>query len=570
MTRQTYLWIVILLSCLCVYLGLKGLDNALFWDDEAQVAVIAKNYLQSGHLTGWDGRNLYAYRNGGLLDEHLQLRVQPLDILITAGAFKVFGVSTWSARIPFVILGLLVIPLLLMILKLEFNDEYWLQLFIFINYVFSCNYLLYIRQSRYYSLSILFSLCIYYLYQRYRASHNRYWYWGIGIFAILSFYANPMLCAAFLGSMLGYHFLFHGKLMRRTEWQHLLESLGLFIVGTVGYAWSHKIWIRWDQDFGVQETWWLRKWHLVVWNFRDLNLINVLPWMLVIGMVWFWWTEKDKSVPTKKILGWGLIGLLNVLLIALISPQASYSPSIANVRYLVVSFPFLAGLTGWMLWKLKSQHRLWGIIILVIFLCSNVLCWLPATRFILFPPEIKWLFPAYLKEIHQPYPTCYDAAVEFVQSNVKQDDLITSYPEYYNYPLMFYVGKQVHFSSTIDPSTKLDMDKIRQLAPWCIKETSFPDWILFFGVNPGAQDMINYFSRPHQSSSGQWEKYQYSPATVTNTYWDQTQRPELFWHHFGPKTPVKPPSDVLWVFKKQPDAKGLDSYLQTFKSVKKP
>jgi hypothetical protein len=71
------------------FLILKSLDNAAFWDDEAHVGVMARNYLGMGHLTGWDGRNLYMYRNGGAIDKNLRPVNAPLDILVTAALVQV-------------------------------------------------------------------------------------------------------------------------------------------------------------------------------------------------------------------------------------------------------------------------------------------------------------------------------------------------------------------------------------------------------------------------------------------------------------------------------------------------
>src|SRR5258708_31708382 len=67
-------------------LALTRLDNAALWDDEAQVAIIARNVVHTGHLTGWDGRNLFAYHNGTLLDNQFRPINPPLDFLITAAS----------------------------------------------------------------------------------------------------------------------------------------------------------------------------------------------------------------------------------------------------------------------------------------------------------------------------------------------------------------------------------------------------------------------------------------------------------------------------------------------------
>ena len=191
MTRKTYLITICILMVVVTYLGFKGLGSARLWDDESQVTIMAKNLNQTGELTGWDGRNLYAYRNGGALDAHLRPVNPPLDIWLDALSFKVLGMSAWSARIPFVILGLAALLFLFSILEQEFKDEYWLKLFIFIAFAFSCTYLLNIRQARYYACSLLFSVAAYDFYLRFRTRPNWQWSLGIVICTVLSFFANP-------------------------------------------------------------------------------------------------------------------------------------------------------------------------------------------------------------------------------------------------------------------------------------------------------------------------------------------------------------------------------------------
>lgn len=108
---------------LVIYLSYKGLDNTYFWDDEAHVAIIARNFLASGRLTAWDGRNLHAYRNGIVLDAQLQQLGPPLDSLVVAAAFRVFGPSVWSGRLPFVIAGLLGLGVFAVVLRHDFGTE---------------------------------------------------------------------------------------------------------------------------------------------------------------------------------------------------------------------------------------------------------------------------------------------------------------------------------------------------------------------------------------------------------------------------------------------------------------
>jgi 4-amino-4-deoxy-L-arabinose transferase-like glycosyltransferase len=101
-----------LLLC-AVYLGFAGLDHCLFWDDEALVALHAKNFLATGKWTAWTGQNLAAYGNGILLDHNLETLDAKPQYWLAAASFGFFGISTWAGRFPFAVVGLYAMALLL-------------------------------------------------------------------------------------------------------------------------------------------------------------------------------------------------------------------------------------------------------------------------------------------------------------------------------------------------------------------------------------------------------------------------------------------------------------------------
>jgi 4-amino-4-deoxy-L-arabinose transferase-like glycosyltransferase len=541
MSRKTYLIIVIIISCLCIYLGLKGLDNAMFWDDEAQVGVMAKNYLKMGHLTGWDGRNLYGYRNGGALDENLRPVNPPLDIMLCAGSFNVFGVSTWSARFPFVLAGLLALLVFLKILDIDFGDNHWLKLFILLSFSLSAVYLLNIRQARYYSLSLLFSLSAYYCYQRYRYQENHGSYLVIALVSVLSFYANPMLCAGFLLSMTTYHLLFNVKRTSKKEWVWIASSALLFFVLTVPYAVYYKIWIRHDYDFLKQESWFSRKLTLFFWNIRDLNLINVVPWMILAGCLYYWWRDRKQVSDTKsRMMRFVIFGCMNVFWMIVLSPQPAFDPAAADVRYLFLATPFLAVIPAYLLYSLNQQYKVVCWLVYGIYISTNLFCIIPfgqQLRPYIYPPEFKVLLPAYLKEIHHPYPTGYEAAIRYLKENASRDDYVFALPDHYNYSMLFYLGDRLKFGGSINEYTHLDVRKIKQLDPRIYIYDLYPNWLVVYGYQESLPAYLAGFSNPHEEN-GKMIEYRYEPMVVLPYHYDQIQRPELFMHSFGPK-PVK-------------------------------
>ena len=66
------------------YLCLANLDYAALWHDEAPAALIGRNLLQRGDITGWDGRNLVGGTNGRTLNAELRDVLPPLTYLFNA------------------------------------------------------------------------------------------------------------------------------------------------------------------------------------------------------------------------------------------------------------------------------------------------------------------------------------------------------------------------------------------------------------------------------------------------------------------------------------------------------
>ena len=74
------------------YLCLVNLDYAALWHDEAPAALIGRNLLQRGDITGWDGRNLVGGTNGRTLNAELRDVLPPLTyVLNAAGDGRVRG-----------------------------------------------------------------------------------------------------------------------------------------------------------------------------------------------------------------------------------------------------------------------------------------------------------------------------------------------------------------------------------------------------------------------------------------------------------------------------------------------
>lgn len=542
--------IIIFILILSAYLSLKNLDAAYFWDDEAQTGIIARNFLNTGTLTGWDGRNLLALRSGTLLDENLCIINPPLSFWVCAASFKIFGISMWAGRFPFVLAGLASLIVVMLLLKVCFGEDKWLWFYALGMLAASPVFLLNIRQCRYYAVTMLFSLLTFYFYQLCLIKKRFYYFLLLSLSAVLLFYSNFLLCITFLFSLIVYHFLFHRSDFHTKEWRNMVISMGIFLVAAVPYTILHKIWYR--PDIVPVGSWYKYKLTLLWWNFRDLNLITIMPWTVFICLVnlLIYFRRRDETV--KPLFRWLVFGLTNVFFTAILSPQTVDKLTFVDARYLIVSVPFLLVSVGIFLYLVSRLNRIFAFLLFLVLITSNVLTLSPISLDV--KPTFKWLLPAYIRETHNDFPTAHSVVVKYLSENAAQDELVFSYPDFENYPLIFYLGSKLKFCCTLFSNTPPKVEqKLKECAPYLFMKNgyeNYPDWFISFGYLNNSKRFLKVFSAPHIKNRKS-EKFEYVRVAIPDVYYFDTSRPELFWHSFGPKTDFDPKVDGVYIFKRE-------------------
>ncbi|MCP4714021.1 MAG: glycosyltransferase, partial [Deltaproteobacteria bacterium] len=89
-----------------------NLDNHYLWQDEAQTALIAATVLERGVPLGYDGKNYFSQEGGAEYGPDYIWKWHPwFPFYYLALFFGLFGVSTFTARLPFVLIALLTVVL---------------------------------------------------------------------------------------------------------------------------------------------------------------------------------------------------------------------------------------------------------------------------------------------------------------------------------------------------------------------------------------------------------------------------------------------------------------------------
>ncbi|MDZ7639742.1 MAG: glycosyltransferase family 39 protein [Bryobacterales bacterium] len=188
-------WILAsILLLICVFALFWRLDATYLWRDEATTANWARIMVRNHSLVPlvFDGKTLVAQGfDAHDFNEHLTPGMQGwLQFYVTAISFQLFGVSTFTARLPFAIVGLLAAGVLWLIGR-RLYPRGNLALFFPLLAISSIWFLTAFRQARYYGLVFLFGALLLYEFLRYlqdRDLVNRIsWYlrisaWSSGIY----------------------------------------------------------------------------------------------------------------------------------------------------------------------------------------------------------------------------------------------------------------------------------------------------------------------------------------------------------------------------------------------------
>jgi hypothetical protein len=555
-----------MLFIVAAYLALVRLDNTVFWDDEAHIAIMARNFLHTGTWTGWDGRNLLAYGNGIVLEPNLRHIIPQLDAPLMALSFALFGVSTWAGRFPFVVAGLLSLVVFAALLRKQFAKQNVLQVFSFATLAFSVHFLLSIRTCRYYALAILLALLVFNAYRCCLERKRTIDFVILGLWAILLFLTSCLNAAAFLLALATVHIALHRRDWAAREWKNAALAVTVFLLGAVPYAVVNRIW---DFPLATTQPWYQRKTLHLISNVGGLNWIG-LPWVVILGLVGFMLyryqvsrrrqeahgvstrngieaasalREAEVHVFEPKVREWAVLVLAYVFFLSMLAPAEINVSNDDALRYLYIILPWTAGLCGAFLWFVAQRMKLLAIALCFVLIGTNLLS-LP-----LWGGMPRFSLTDYIAEVHQPYPTSYSEVVSFLQKHARFDDKVLAVPHYTNYPLMFYVGDHVRFSALLNRKTHLSIDTVRALPAPLLFEENFPDWYVSFGTWPMTKRDLRFFSRPHVEN-GRRIAYSYRLFRTLDVFYEQTHRPEIPWHSFGPHRNFNRSKNAVYIYRR--------------------
>jgi hypothetical protein len=514
-------------------LSFHGITNHAFWDDEANTALFARNSINENSLTAWDGRNVIGFRMGAELNESLQNDyMPPLQYYIAGLGFKLFGENTLGGRILFTIAGILAILFLALWVKNFMGEKFpWFLPVLLL--AITPSYLLFIRQCRYYSIGVLFTFILLWIWcfpfkKNSRSNeHNldsvisrwqelfRYIIGILSVIILLS--ANYLNAAAALGILPLFFIGKHFRIRKQFIWLSTIYAaagiIGIYFIITANpYAFD----VVGDDPINPV----LKFLGLFLSNVWGLSYNEFFPILLVPVLIIPKLFSKLGYLRTLARRGAFLffIMIFYIAIIAIFSPQPVTRMAHADIRYVVPLIGIGAILTTIVFIILWNLSRSFAIITIVLVVSTNLFYINYGGRI-----PLRSTFYEYIYENSYNYTTSTESIVHYLRT-LPEESIVHLQPQYMTFSPMFYCP-HIRYCCQL-PIDKSIIPELRVKLPDYIFEGLVkPDYVISAGKNPHYElnNLIDQFGPDS-----------YAIKTLLSTSWRDLSRPELHLHSFGP------------------------------------
>jgi 4-amino-4-deoxy-L-arabinose transferase-like glycosyltransferase len=481
------------LLLLAIVLIFTSLDNRYLWDDEAETALLARNVLRFGVPVAWDGRDLVSQECGHDYGKNYLWRQTPwLPIYLTAASFGVLGESTWSARLPFALLGLATLASLYVVGCMIFRDRA-IGILAVLVLTSSVPFLLHVRQARYYAVAIFVALWVVALFFAV-VRGSRAAVAGLTV-AVAALFLSSHLGAAAIVAGLG------AALVVLRPDGGAYRRLAVVSLGSVAMS---APWIA-LMDIGGKSS--------VAWSLGSAatfltHLADTLRWTELYGLPslallpilgWWLWRRRAELTGGRTALALGALVAVHLVVVAL-APWQFF-------RYLVTLLPVWALLLAWTIRTFARSSRVLAAAVLVFALAAD--------RADLARGTIGSPLAKYLDEIGHDFDGPIEAIVRHVRAEGQPGDRM--FISYGDLPLRFYSSLTVRGGQGCEASVL----------------TPLPDWIVvrhffrFRNPSPGSADDMARVARDLRDQVP-WSQYRAVELSTVDTIWENIPEPD--WH----------------------------------------
>lgn len=515
-----------LVTCVATFLLFSNLGNQYLWQDEAQTATISKTILTHGIPLGYDGKNHFSQEFGvDYGDNYIWKWHTWLSFYLVAGAFKIFGVNTLAARLPFALLGIATIVLTYVTSKALLKERRTAMIATVLVLV-SVPFLILSRQSRYYSATMFFSLLCLFSYgmllQKKKYAAPLY----VAALTLL-FHTHYIYSATMLAAVIVHAVLYQRERLRAA----LLVSAGAVLLNLPWIIWlsSIKYGNRYSENlFSVEQFFKFgQSYYYQIGEFIFPPMLLIIP---AFFGVWEWVKQKDlftQATLWKKIriltlililllVGFGILLHIHFyaaaaasifFLVLVLRKKSPIGESLALLvlfiiitltalllsipspffRYLAPLIPVFCILIGYVIEKAMRVHVIFGIEILLI--------------------TVLWINPLhdFLYEVTHDYDGPIEGIVNYLRANGASSDTVVI--TYGDLPLKFYT----------------DMKVVGGLTGESVSPYTNAQWIIFRKTPMSIADTV---IRHHLKKHVDWNKYREIKIGYPDIPWENREEPQ--------------------------------------------
>ena len=494
------------------------------WSDEADNALFGKAIARTGDLTAMIDQNINANRHGECL-KNLRGRYQPpLPYYVSAPFVGTTGIGSFWPRVPFAICGLASVALMLYWMsRSQLPAITWVVLSL--GLLGNVSFYLYCRQGRYFSLAILLSIAIVYLYL-----HRNGKSWKLVALTVLSILlcaTHYLAYAGLYGALFCDYLLFVRRRQPFTKRQLLWMLAPQVIIGAT-MLWIYNPIISSAVPTQEGRNWVLDKLTLLWWNLRDLNSCEYGVGLLMLAAPVLYFLDKNIWLVRAP-----LAILPYATVVAIGSPQPVFITTASDIRYMAAVIPLCIFITGVAVLTISRYKWLIAIPLTIVAFETNIL------NYPLNPAWWRSTVCQWVEELGVARTTATQQAIDWIDKNMQPGQSVWVMPmDLMTYPLMYH-APQVVYAWQLYPPIE---GQFKDLPPIHFIGQAIPDFIMSFGPQPDVDRVLKEYKRQLNLD--------YILTDTLPVYWNDSTRPELFIRSFKPIEKYNPKTEAVQIYRR--------------------
>lgn len=424
------------LLLLSSFLIFKNLSNNYLWVDEAESAVLARNIIQFGYPTAFDGSNVATPDVYTGFGENYLWKLHPwLHFYLVSLSYIIFGESTVSARFPFAILGVLSIILIFFLAKRFFElDKIALLSVLFA--ATSVPLILMVRQCRYYGLQVFLVLAVVWEYTNVLKKKKIY-LWLLGILLLTLCYTNHGAFLPVFGSIFVHFMLSNRENDLRKSF--ILMYIVVILLVIPWYIYSNTpVHIAALKTRVLKENLMFQIDHLTKYIFPLFFFLFI--YLIRTLKVKSWKIRIDNESQRESLKFILLLIAINLCFWTFVNQR--------SIRYYVHVIPFLYILQAWIVYSLFNKKLLLTLVSILLIFTNIGHCsfhWITGSVFssktqkglTMLLENVRFYLPEYIYEITHDYDGPIEGIVKYLEQHAKPGDEVKT--PYNGANLIFYL-----------------------------------------------------------------------------------------------------------------------------------